>query len=212
MGFRKVRLLSSAGEVERAVINYEHDHGGWWADAGPFDVIGDVHGCRAELEELLGELGYDLARDEQGRAVDAEHPAGRRALFVGDLVDRGPDSPGVLRLVMGMVAADHALCVSGNHENKLARALGGRNVQITHGLGRTLAQLEAEDDAFRRRVQDFCSGLVSHYVLDGGALVVAHAGLKESLQGRSSARVRAFALYGETTGETDEFGLPVRYP
>jgi len=211
-GFRKVHLLAGAEEIERAVITYERQYNDRREDTGPFDVIGDVHGCRAELEALLGELGYELRRDEQGRPVDAEHPAGRRATFVGDLVDRGPDSPGVLRLVMGMVAAGHALCVPGNHENKLVRALRRRTVQVTHGLERTLAQLEAEDDDFRRQVEEFCYGLVSHYVLDGGALVVAHAGLKESLQGRSSGRVRDFALYGETTGETDEFGLPVRYP
>ena len=42
--------------------------------------------------------------------------------------------------------------------------------------------------------------------------MVAHAGLKESYHGRSSGRVRSFALYGDTTGETDEYGLPVRYP
>ena len=211
-GFRKVHVLNGTEEIERAVVTYEKQYNDRREDTGPFDVIGDVHGCRTELEELLGTLGYDLRRDDQGRPVDAEHPAARRAVFVGDLVDRGPDSPGVLRLVMGMVAAGHALCVPGNHEDKLVRALRGRNVQVTHGLERTLAQLEAEDDRFRREVEQFCSGLVSHYVLDGGALVVAHAGLKESLQGRSSARVRAFALYGETTGETDQFGLPVRYP
>ncbi|WP_104524548.1 polynucleotide kinase-phosphatase [Blastococcus atacamensis] len=211
-GFRKVHVLDGAEEVERAVITYEKQYNDRREDTGPFDVIGDVHGCRAELEELLDELGYELRRDERGRPVDAEHPAGRRAVFVGDLVDRGPDSPGVLRLVMGMVAAEHALCVPGNHENKLVKALRGRNVQITHGLERTLVQLETEDADFRREVEEFCHGLVSHYVLDGGALVVAHAGLKESLQGRASARVRSFALYGETTGETDEFGLPVRYP
>jgi len=211
-GFRKVHVLDGTDEIDRAVITYEKAYNDRREDTGPFDVMGDVHGCRAELEELLGELGYELRRDEHGRPVDAEHQAGRRAIFVGDLVDRGPDSPGVLRLVMGMVAAGHALCVPGNHENKLVRALRGRNVQITHGLERTLAQLEGEDDDFRRQVEEFCYGLVSHYVLDGGALVVAHAGLKESLQGRASARVRDFALYGETTGETDEFGLPVRYP
>ncbi|RBY94136.1 polynucleotide kinase-phosphatase [Blastococcus sp. TBT05-19] len=211
-GFRKVHVLDGTEEIDRAVITYEKQYNDRREDTGPFDVIGDVHGCRAELEELLGELGYELRRDERGRPVDAEHPAGRRAVFVGDLVDRGPDAPGVLRLVMGMVGAGHALCVPGNHENKLVRALRGRNVQITHGLERTLAQLETEDADFRREVEEFCHGLVSHYVLDGGALVVAHAGLKESLQGRSSARVRSFALYGETTGETDEFGLPVRYP
>jgi protein phosphatase len=211
-GFRKVHVLDGTEEIEQAVITYEKQYNDRREDTGPFDVIGDVHGCRTELEELLGELGYDVRRDEQGRAADAEHPVGRRAVFVGDLVDRGPDSPGVLRLVMGMVAAGHALCVPGNHENKLVKVLRGRNVQITHGLELTLAQLEQEDEAFRSAVEDFCHGLVSHYVLDGGALVVAHAGLKESLQGRSSARVRDFALYGETTGETDEFGLPVRYP
>ena len=211
-GFRKVHVLDGTEEVERAVIIYEKQYNDRRGDTGPFDVVGDVHGCRTELEELLTELGYALRRDGEGRAVDAEHPAGRRAVFVGDLVDRGPDSPGVLRLVMGMVAAGHALCVPGNHEHKLVRALRGRDVQVTHGLERTLAQLEAEPEEFRRQVEAFCDGLVSHYVLDGGALVVAHAGLKESLQGRSSGRVRSFALYGDTTGETDEFGLPVRYP
>jgi protein phosphatase len=211
-GFRKVHVLHGTEEVDAAVITYEKQYNDRRDDVGPFDVVGDVHGCRAELESLLGELGYELTHDDRGRPVDAEHPEGRRAVFVGDLVDRGPDSPGVLRLVMGMVAAGHALSVPGNHENKLVKALRGKNVQVTHGLERTLAQLEHEDDDFRRRVEEFCYGLVSHYVLDGGALVVAHAGLKESLQGRSSARVRDFALYGETTGETDEFGLPVRYP
>jgi protein phosphatase len=57
----------------------------------------------------------------------------------------------------------------------------------------------------------FLDDLVSHYVFDDGKLVVAHAGMKESMQGRGSAKVRDFALYGETTGETDDFGLPVRY-
>ena len=113
---------------------------------------------------------------------------------------------------MGMVAAGHALAVPGNHENKLIRALGGRDVQVSHGLAETLSQLAGEDEAFRQDVAGFCRGLVSHLVLDGGRLVVAHAGLKEAYQGRASARVRSFALYGDTTGETDEFGLPVRYP
>ena len=211
-GFRKVLVLRSPEDVEAAVLTYEKQYNDRREDTGPFDVIGDVHGCRAELEELLGRLGYALTRDDRERPVDAVHPEGRRAVFVGDLVDRGPDSPGVLRLVMGMVAAGHALCVPGNHENKLVKALRGRNVQISHGLEETLTQLATEPEEFRRAVEEFCYGLVSHYVLDGGALVVAHAGLPEKLQGRSSGRVRAFALYGDTTGETDEFGLPVRYP
>ena len=95
---------------------------------------------------------------------------------------------------------------------KLVRKLRGRDVQITHGLAESLAQLEAEPTEFRDAGRTaFLDGLVSHYVLDGGELVVAHAGMKEEMQGRGSGAVRDFALYGETTGETDEFGLPVRY-
>jgi protein phosphatase len=211
-GFRKVHVLRSEEEVADAVVVREKLLNDFTHERGPFDVIGDVHGCRSELETLLVELGYRLTVDEAGRPVDASPPDGRKAVFVGDLVDRGPDSPGVLRLVMGMVENGHALCVPGNHENKLVRALQGRNVQVTHGLAETLAQLAGEPEDFRARVQAFCYGLVSHVVLDGGALVVAHAGLKQAYHGRASSRVRAFALYGDTTGETDEFGLPVRYP
>ncbi|BCY05011.1 polynucleotide kinase-phosphatase [Actinoplanes sp. L3-i22] len=211
-GFRKVHVLRGPEEIAGAEIRYEKLFNDKRDEHGPFDIVGDVHGCRAELEVLLGKLDYELVRDDSGRPVDAVHPEGRKMVFVGDLVDRGPDSPGVLRLVMGMVAAGHAICVPGNHEQKLARKLNGRNVQLTHGLPETLAQLEAEPAEFVGEVRAFIEGLVSHYVLDDGKLVVAHAGLKEAYQGRTSGRVRSFALYGETTGETDEYGLPVRYP
>ncbi|WP_067565988.1 polynucleotide kinase-phosphatase [Nocardia acidivorans] len=211
-GFRRVHVLHGAAEIEATTIVNER----LWNDrrdlTGPFDVIGDVHGCRSELETLLGALGYAVVRDTAGRAVDARHPEGRTAVFVGDLVDRGPDTPGVLRLVMGMVSAKNALCVTGNHESKLVRALDGRKVRTTHGLAESLTQLEGEDPEFRKAALEFMRGLISHYVLDDGNLVVAHAGLKEQFQGRASGRVREFAMYGESTGETDEYGLPVRYP
>lgn len=211
-GFRHVHVLSSVEEIETATFERTRLHNDLRHETGPFDVVGDVHGCRDELEQLLVRLGYELARDDQGRPVDATHPQGRRAVFVGDLVDRGPDSPGVLRLVMGMVGSGHAFCVAGNHEAKLGRALSGRKVSVSHGLETTLEQLERESDEFRASVARFVDGLIAHYVLDGGRLVVAHAGLKESYHGRASGRVRSFALYGDTSGETDEFGLPVRYP
>ncbi|MFH8753042.1 polynucleotide kinase-phosphatase [Streptomyces rimosus] len=211
-GFRKVHVLKGVEQIEAAELVTERRFNDLRHLTGPFDIVGDIHGCRSELETLLGRLGYDIERDALGRPVDARHPQGRTAVFVGDLVDRGPDSPGVLRLVMGMVAAGHALCVPGNHENKLGRYLKGRKVQHSHGLAETVAQLEQEDEAFRGEVAAFIDGLVSHYVLDGGALVVSHAGLPEKYHGRTSGRVRSFALYGDTTGETDEFGLPVRYP
>jgi polynucleotide kinase-phosphatase len=211
-GFRKVHVLRGPEEIAAAEIRYEKLFNDKRELTGPFDIVGDVHGCLPELVTLLGKLGYQVVRDDAGRAVNAVHHDGRTLIFVGDLVDRGPDSPGVLRLVMGMVAAGTAICVPGNHEQKLARKLNGRNVQLTHGLPETLAQLEREPAEFVGEVKAFIEGLVSHYVLDGGQLVVAHAGLKEAYQGRASGRVRSFALYGETTGETDEYGLPVRYP
>ncbi|MYW08662.1 polynucleotide kinase-phosphatase [Streptomyces sp. SID2563] len=204
-GFRKVHILRSEDEADRAEVVLERRYNDLRHLTGPFDIIGDIHGCRSELDTLLGKLGY----------VDGAHPEGRTAVFVGDLVDRGPDSPGVLRRVMSMVADGNALCVPGNHENKLGRYLKGRKVQLTHGLAETVEQLEredAKDPDFRKRVAEFIDGLVSHYVLDGGRLVVCHAGLPEKYHGRTSGRVRSHALYGETTGETDEFGLPVRYP
>jgi protein phosphatase len=206
-GFRMVHILSEMDtEVNAVTIEYEKAYNDKRELAGPFDIIGDVHGCHSELVTLLTHLGYVVTKD------GAHHPEGRTAVFVGDLVDRGPDTPGVLRLVMGMTVAGTALCVSGNHESKLVRALDGRDVRVSHGLAESLAQLSVESEQFRKDARDFMYGLVSHYRLDGGRLVVAHAGLKEEYQGRSSARVRSFCLYGQTTGETDEYGLPVRYP
>ncbi|MFS4106331.1 polynucleotide kinase-phosphatase [Streptomyces sp. PD-S100-1] len=201
-GFRKVHVLRGVEEVEHATVVTEKRFNDLTHLTGPFDIIGDIHGCSAELEALLGKLGY----------VDGVHPEGRTAVFVGDLVDRGPDSPGVLRRVMAMVTSGHALCVPGNHENKYGRHLKGRAVQPTHGLAETIEQMAGESEEFRQEVREFIDGLVSHYVLDGGRLVVCHAGLPEKYHGRTSGRVRSHALYGETTGETDEFGLPVRYP
>src|SRR5262249_21586724 len=114
-----------------------------------------------------------------------------------------------------MVATGVAQCVQGNHESRLLRKLNGRDVKLTHGLIETLAQIDAvpqaERGAFLAEVRDFLDGLRSHLWLDDGKLVVAHAGLKEEMHGRGSGAVRSFALYGETTGETDEFGLPVRF-
>ncbi|MET8244115.1 polynucleotide kinase-phosphatase [Streptomyces sp. NPDC005202] len=201
-GFRKVHVLRGVDEVENASVVTEKRFNDLTHLTGPFDIIGDIHGCSAELEALLGKLGY----------VDGVHPEGRSAVFVGDLVDRGPDTPGVLRRVMSMVTSGNALCVPGNHENKYGRYLKGRKVQHTHGLAETIAQMEGESEEFKQQVREFIDGLVSHYVLDGGRLVVCHAGLPEKYHGRTSGRVRSHALYGDTTGETDEFGLPVRYP
>jgi polynucleotide kinase-phosphatase len=208
-GFRHVSVMRSVEEVDAATVQREPLWNNKRGEVGPFDIIGDVHGCHDELVQLLGQLGYVLSIGQDNAALS--HPQGRRAVFVGDLVDRGPKNPQVLRLVMNAVASGAAFCVAGNHDVKLSRKLRGKDVKVTHGLAESLAQLEPEPAEFKRDAGDFLNGLVSHYVFDGGRLVVAHAGLKEEMQGRGSGAVRAFCMYGETTGETDEFGLPVRY-
>ncbi len=218
-GFRYIYTLDeaqiAAAQVTRTPL---------WTDRrnerGSFDIIGDVHGCYDELTDLLTALGYAPSP----RAVEGiegvpevwAHPEGRRVLFLGDLVDRGPKVVATVELARAMVAAGTALCVPGNHDIKLKRALEGKNVNIAHGLAESLEQIAAlppeQQEAFKANYTAFAEALVSHLWLDGGRLCVAHAGMKEEYIGRASGRVRDFALYGETTGETDEFGLPVRYP
>ncbi|MYH87987.1 MAG: polynucleotide kinase-phosphatase [Acidimicrobiaceae bacterium] len=203
--FNRVYTLGSASEVDSVSVVRTKSWNDRRQDSGPFDIIGDVHGCHDELVRLLDQLGYEMS------AEPITHPEGRRVVFLGDLVDRGPGVAEVLDVAMSMVAAGSALCILGNHENKLNRALAGRKVQMTHGLAESLEQLEQRGPEFSKRVAEFIDGLVSHYLLDGGRLVVAHAGLPERYQGRSSGRVRSIALYGDTDGETDEYGLPIRY-
>jgi protein phosphatase len=208
-GFRHVFTLSNPEEVSSVSIVRQPLWNNLKREHGPFDIIGDVHGCYDELNTLLVQLGYKIENGSDG--PKATPPDGRKAVFVGDLVDRGPKIPDVLRLVMGMVDEGTALCVPGNHDMKLMRKLKGRDVQMTHGLADSVQQLDKEGTEFKQAVVKFLDDLVSHYVFDDGKLVVAHAGMKEEMQGRGSGKVRDFALYGETTGETDDYGLPVRY-
>lgn len=210
-GFRHVFILDSLEEVDAAVVERQPLWNNRKSERGPFDIIGDVHGCATELEALLDKLGYQ----KMNGSPSYQHTQGRKAIFLGDIVDRGPRILDTYRIVQAMVQAGSALCVPGNHDMKLLKKLRGKNVQVTHGLEKTLAELallaEAERQPLAEQMIPFLDDLVSHYVLDGGRLVVAHAGMKEEMQGRGSGAVREFALYGETTGETDEFGLPVRY-
>jgi len=212
-GYRSVYVLDTLEDIEAASIVREPLYNDRRTEHGPFDIIGDVHGCFDELLALLTKLGY--AETSLNGSSTWQHPEGRRAVFLGDLVDRGPGIVQVLRLVMSMVESGAALCVPGNHEIKLGRKIDGKNVNVTHGLAETLAQFDALPDGVRSEfvssARQFIDNLVSHYWLDDGKLVVAHAGLRAEMQGRGSREVREFALYGETTGETDEFGLFVRY-
>lgn len=204
-GFSYIHVLSSPEEVAGFTLERTKLWTNKKDDRGPFDLIGDVHGCYDELVRLLQKLGYDP------RAGGAKHPAGRRVVFLGDFVDRGPRIADTIRLVMAMTTEGRAYCLPGNHETKLLKKLQGRDVRISHGLEQTLNELGRETPAFIDGVRTFIDGLVSHYVFDGGRLAAAHAGLSERLLGRASRAVSDFALYGETTGESDAFGLPVRH-
>jgi protein phosphatase len=205
-GFRQVYVLKGEEAINQAEVVRVPLYNNLSSEEGPFDIIGDVHGCFDELVELLEKLGYQVNRD----MFLAKSSEGRKAIFLGDLVDRGPDTVKVLKLVMNMTEQGQALCVPGNHDLKLQRYLSGKHVRETKILRQTVTDLQNESEEFRKKVTIFLGSLISHYLLDHGNLVVAHAGLPERYQGRSSARVRDFCLFGETTGEYDSYGLPVR--
>jgi protein phosphatase len=210
-GFHNIYTIETEEQANTVEVSRER----LWTDKsdmnGPFDIIGDIHGCYDEMVTLLEKLGYIFEQNTEGVLENIYHPEGRKVLFLGDLVDRGPKTPDVLRGVMLMVENGNALCVQGNHDAKLWKKLSGRDVQITHGLAESLEQLTHETPEFVEKCKIFLDNLRSHYVLDDKKLVIAHAGLREEMHGRGSAAVRSFCLYGETTGETNEFGLPVRY-
>ena len=203
-GFRYIYIIDNPEEeIEIVRIPSWTDKSG---EHGPFDIVGDVHGCFDELRDLLKELGYPVDTDK----LSAAHPDGRKPVFLGDLCDRGNKITETLKLVMNMVKSGNALCIPGNHDVKLLRCLNGAKAQQTHGLADSVKQLEGQPEEFITELKEFLDSLIGHYVLDDGKLVVAHAGMKEKYQGKSSRRVREFALYGDTTGESDEYGLPVR--
>ncbi len=211
-GLRDIHVLSSPEAVDKAIITRTKLWTDKRDDCGPFDIIGDVHGCADELEALLELLGYRVTwNDAFPHGVCVVPPAGRRVIFLGDLIDRGPRVVDSLRIAMSMVGSQTALCVPGNHEVKFLRKLRGKTVSITHGLAETLAEFERMPQSFHDEVALFIDKLVGHYVLDGGRLCVVHAGIKQNMQGRSSSAAREFGLYGDTSGETDEYGLPVRH-
>src|SRR5215217_946759 len=140
-GFRVVHVVRSVEDALIATVTREPLYNDRRTDHGPFDIIGDVHGCFDELIGLLEQLGYRNVGD--GVSSSWRHPEGRRLIFLGDLVDRGPRIPETVRLVMDLVSSGTALCIPGNHEQKLARKLQGKDVSLAHGLAETIAQIEA---------------------------------------------------------------------
>lgn len=176
-------------------------------ERGPFDVIGDVHGCTDELLELVSLLGYKS--DEDG----ISHPHGRKLIFLGDIADRGPKNAEAFSLVMNWVRSGNALYTPGNHCNKLMRYLQGRKVTQSNGLEMTVTQVEARErrePGFKSRLLDFISAAPIYLWLDGGSLVVAHGGIKAGMIGRDDRFVQTMCLYGDITGKANPDGTPVR--
>ena len=206
-GFRRVWVLRSPEEVDAAELQRAPLWTDRRAERGPFDIIGDVHGCHRELVELLRELGYDVDAGRHDGDAARRAPRGVRRRL------RRPRArhPGVLRLVMAMARVRRRdLPARQPRRQARAQAQGPRRADHARPRRRRSSSSTRRPTSSASEVRDFLDGLVSHVVLDDGRLVVAHAGMKEAYQGRASGRVRDFALYGETTGETDEFGLPVR--
>lgn len=182
------------------------------ARKGPFDIIGDVHGCYRELQKLLTKLGYDVPDDpHQATAKTVRAPEGRCAIFVGDLVDRGENSMATMKIAMALVESGHGLCVPGNHDDKFRRWLIGRDVAVKHGLEGTIEDFKKEPAGMRDKLISFLDTLPIYLWLDGGKLVVVHAGILEEMLGRTNSRIRRFCLFGDTDGERDASGLPLRY-
>jgi protein phosphatase len=177
-------------------------------DRPPFDIIGDIHGCIDELRRLLDQLGYIPCE------AGYRHPAGRRVVFVGDLVDRGPASLQVVAIVDAMRRAGTALAVLGNHDLKFLRWLRGEHVRMAYGLALTVNELltvpEGERERLRPQLTAFFEGLPGYLLLDAGRLVVTHGALLDDMIGRWDAQVAAFCLYGEVEGVNSR-GKPMRH-
>jgi diadenosine tetraphosphatase ApaH/serine/threonine PP2A family protein phosphatase len=177
-------------------------------EACSYDIIGDVHGCYPELLLLLNALDYTVLEMPDG--INIQTPSQRKLIFVGDLTDRGPDSPAVMRLVMAACKQGVAYCVCGNHDDKLCRFLKGNKVKLVHGLEVTAEQLADKSDEFKAAAFAFFNYLPTHIIFDNGNLLVAHAGLRAELHGKTGGYVWQACLYGENTGKNDEDGLPQR--
>ncbi|MBB6453062.1 diadenosine tetraphosphatase ApaH/serine/threonine PP2A family protein phosphatase [Salirhabdus euzebyi] len=174
-----------------------------------YDIIGDIHGCLHELQDLFDALGY---RWEGQMPV---HPEQRIPVFVGDLTDRGPASIRTVHFVYDLVMEyQKGKYVPGNHCNKLYRFLKGNPVKAQHGLETTVAEYEAlpreEKEEVKRKFMSLYEQANLYEELKEVNTVVAHAGIKEDMIGRKDKKVETFVFYGDITGKTDEKGMPER--
>lgn len=174
----------------------------------PYDIIGDVHGCCAELRLLFEKLGY---LEDNGIF---QHPQNRTPIFIGDIGDRGPCSIDTINLALNMAKKNKALYVIGNHCIKLARYFEGRDIKQIHGVETTIKELKSLNkiklETLKKEYLELIESLPYYLILDEGKLAAAHAGIKEEMIGRDHSAIRHFCFFGAKTGRTLDNGLPER--
>ena len=174
-----------------------------------FDIIGDIHRCFNGLIQLIEKIGYSTGINS------LIYPNGRQLAFVGDAMDRGPDSLATSLFLFDLQDSGKLIYSPGNHCNKFYRYAKGNRVQLQYGIETTVAELNKlsskKREHFLKRYIEFYDSLPLYYTLDNEGLIIAHAGIRENLIGSTNTKkVRSFVLYGDVTGELYPNGRPVR--
>lgn len=175
-------------------------------NAKAIDIIGDIHGCHIELITLLEKLGYVKGSDDLYR-----HPEGRIFVSLGDIVDRGPGSHTAINFFKKHIEASLAISVMGNHDNKFARWLMGKNVTVKNGLQETINQIPADLD--KKELAEFIFKNFKPYYLfempDTSLFALTHAAFKANYVGFNNKEIQSHCMYGQVVGR-EENGFPIR--
>ncbi len=211
-GVKNVYLTDDLKEWNALSFRYKRMPTRMCDEHGPFDFIGDIHGCYEELKALLNKLGYESKEVIKNGSIYKRyfHPDKRKLMFLGDMVDRGPASDKVMELIVELYNQNMAYAVLGNHDEKFLRYLKGNPVKVNSGLETTIGQFEGKSEELKNNVIRFLKDLPSHYVLDGGRIVAVHAGIREDMQGKDKREIKDYCVFGEPGEEKKEDGLPVR--
>lgn len=167
---------------------------------GILRAIADVHGHPQRMKAAAG---------------DAD-----KLVLLGDLVDRGPDSAGALRLALSWIEKGRAKLVRSNHDDKLYRFLKGNRVRMNADLAGTLSSLEDSNDGDTLKDKFMRVYAETPHVLRLGEYVFAHGAVssyhfampdKPLSLTRLRRRIEKMALFGEVNGSRDDQGRPIRY-
>ena len=165
-----------------------------------YAIIGDVHGCYDELKELTEKIWEKYGEDTF-------------IISVGDNIDRGDYNLKTIDYCIELYNQGRFIEVQSNHMDKFVRWLKGNNVSISHGMQKTVEEFlslpEFARKEYRQKILDYYSK-VPLYLIINNNVVVAHAGIKDEMIGKTGKKVKSFVLYGETTGRYTPEGFPER--